>query len=698
MLTAGNFIFAEDGYRLWLKYDLISNARLLKEYENLIHASMVKGESATIQAARHELQTGLNGLLGSTIPQVDNVKENGTVIAGAFQNLSLHQDADLKSKLAKVGDEGFVISNAKVNEKKVIVITANQDIGVLYGVFHFLKLLQSRDDISSLDIISSPKMKLRMLNHWDMLNGTHEYRGLLSIWDWNTLPIYIRQRYINYARANASIGINATSLNCVDADPLFLTQEVLIKYAALADLFRPYGIKVFMSPNFNAPVILGGMKIADPDVPEVKEWWRNKVNEIYELIPNFGGFLVKANSEDEAGPGDFGKSQAAGANMFAEVLKPHNGIVIWRTFVYEYNPKDRAREAYDIFKPLDEIFADNVVLQVKNGPLDFSPREPFTPLFGAMPHTPLIMEIDISMGGLGKSVNVGYMAPMWREVLMADTYVKGEGSTVAKVIDGSLHNYKMSGMVGVANIYLDENWTGNIFGQANWYTLSRLAWDYNITSEQIADEWIRMTFSNDDKIIEPIKKIMMDSREHIVNYMDPLGLNMLMGWGGYRGPWVNNSEHATWNSPYYHRADSIGIGFNRTKTGSDAVSQYFPPITETFGLLEKCPEKYLLWFHHVPWTFRLKSGKTLWDELCYHYYAGVEGVREMQRIWNSLEGKIDQEQFESVHMFLQIQQEDAVTWRDGCVLYFQTFSHIPIPEGLEKPEYDLEYYKIHDPR
>jgi alpha-glucuronidase len=692
MLAAVNFANAEDGYRLWLKYDLISDIDLLKEYKEIIHAIMIKGESATIQVTKEELKNGLTGLLGITIPQVSDVNEDGIIVAGAFNNFPLLQNVDLKSKLMKVGDEGFVISSRRVNGKKVIVITANKDIGVLYGVFNFLKLLQTNQDISTLDIVSYPKTKLRMLNHWDMLNNTHEYRGLLSIWYWNTLPTYIRPHYIDYARANASIGINATSLNCVDADPRFLLKKNLIKIKALADLFRPYGIKMFMSPNFNAPMILGGLETADPDVDEVKKWWQKKVKEVYELIPDFGGFLVKANSEDEPGPGDFNKSQADGANMFAEVLKPYNGIVIWRTFVYEYNPSDRAREAYDIFKPLDGKFADNVLLQVKNGPLDFQPREPFTPLFGTMPNTPLMMEVDITMGPLGANVSLGYMAPMWREALMVDTYAKGEGSTVAKVIDGSLHGYEISGMAGVANVYLERNWTCNLFGQSNWYTFGRLSWNYNISSEQIADEWIRMTFPNNDAIIKPIKKIMMDSREHIVNYMMPLGLHMLGGWGGYWGPWVNNSEHATWNSPYYHRADSLGIGFDRTKTGSNAVEQYFPPAEKKFASIETCPEEYLLWFHHVPWTYKMKSGKTLWDELCYHYYHGVEGVREMLKIWNSLEGKIDQERLESVSMLLQMQEDIAVKWRDGCVLYFQSFSKLPIPEGLEKPEHDLEYF------
>jgi alpha-glucuronidase len=693
-LIAFKDVNACDGYKLWLRYKKVSNEQLLEKYRLSIKAVMIKGESETIQIAQNELKNGLNGLLESTIPQANDVSEDGILIAGAFKNLSFLQDANLKNRLLKVGNEGFVIVNKIVDGKKAIVITANTDTGVLYGVFNFLKLLQTHQDISSLDTVSFPKMKLRMLNHWDMLNSTHEYGGHLSIWDWYTLPENIKPVYIDYARANASIGINATSLNCVDADPRFLMEENLVKIKALANLFRPYGIRMFMSPNFNAPIILGGLETADPNDPQVNEWWQKKVKVIYELIPDFGGFLVKANSEDEPGPGDFGKSQADGANMFAEALKPYNGIVIWRAFVYAYNPEDRAREAYDIFKPLDGKFADNVLLQVKNGPLDFSPREPFSPLFGAMLHTPLMMEVDIGKGPCGADATVGFMAPMWREALMADTYSKGEGSIVAKIIDGSIDNYKISGMAGVANVYRQRNWTANFLDQANWYSFGRLAWDYNITSEQIAEEWIRRTISNDAAVINPIKKIMMGSRETIVNYQDPLGLNMLTGWGGFRGPWTNNSEHANWNSPYYHRADSIGIGFDRTKTGSNAVAQYFPPVEEKFSSLQTCPEEFLLWFHHVPWTYRMKSGKILWDELCYHYYKGVEGVKEMQDIWDSLEGEIDQINFESVKAYLKMQYNTAVKWRDGSVLYFQTFSHLQIPEGLEKPEHDLEYYII----
>ena len=697
-VTSANTLRADDGYKLWLKYNLVSDTSLLNVYKTAIHACLIKGESATVLAAKEELQNGLGGLLGLTVPQVNDVNEDGIIIVGTIQHFPFLNGTSVKDNVLKIGDEGFVISNINVSGRKTIVITANKDIGVLYGVFHFLRLLQTHQSITNLAILSSPKTKLRMLDHWDNLNGLHEYPGLHSIFDWQKLPEYIRPRYRDYARANASIGINATAVNCVNADPRFLTHDILVKVAALADVFRPYGIRVFLCPNFNSPAKLGDLKTGDPMNPEVKQWWRTKVKEIYSLIPDFGGFLVKANSEGEPGPQDFGRTQAEGCNLLAEAIKPYNGIVIWRTFVYDYNPKDRAREAYDIFKPLDGKFAENAMVQVKNGPLDFQPREPFSPLFGSMPNTPIILEVDIGMGALGQDVNLVFQAPMWREALMADTYAKGKGSTVAKIIDGSLENYKLSGMAGVANTYLENNWTGNLFGQSNWYSFGRLAWDYDITSEQIADEWIKMTFSNNPSIVDPIKKIMMSSRENVVNYMDPLGLNMLTGWGGFRGPWVNNSVHANWNSPYYHHADSIGLGFDRTKTGSNAINQYAPQVAEVFGSLEKCPEEYLLWFHHVPWKYRLKSGKTMWAELCLHYYDGVEGVKQTQSIWDSLEGRIDNEQFRSVQVLLKIQYNDAVKWRDGCVLYFQTFSRMPLPSGLKEPEHDLQYYMAHGPR
>ncbi len=687
---------ADDGYRLWLKYNLISNPQLLREYRESIKAWVVEGESPTMHAVRRELRMGLDGLLGARIPEVEKPDESGLLVAGTYSNTPMLAGIDLREQLKKAGSEGFVILTKKVKGKQVIFITGNKDIGVLYGMFRFLRVLQTHQEISNLDIVSFPRIKLRMLDHWDNLNGTIErgYAGF-SIWNWHTLPIYIKPRYIDYARANASIGINGAVLNNVNADPRIFTHRYLVKVAALADVFRPYGIKVYLCANFDAPILLGKLKTANPLDTAVQNWWDNKAKEIYSLIPDFGGFLVKANSEGQPGPSDYGLTQADGANLLARAVKPYGGVVMWRAFVYTYNAKDRAKQAYKIFKPLDGKFDSNVLLQIKNGPLDFQPREPFSPLFGAMPHTNLMMEFQITMEYLGQGTSTVFLAPLFKETLDSDTYEKGKGSTVAKVIDGSLEGHTLTGMAGVSNIGADRDWTGNEFGQSSWYAFGRLAWNPNLTSKEIADEWIRMTFSNNEDVIKPVERIMLQSREDVVNYMDPLGLNMIFGYNNHYGPgpWVDWSPHPDWNSTYYHRADSEGIGFNRTKSGSNAVGQYNPPLDEEFGSLKTCPNKFLLWFHHVSWKHKMKNGETLWDDICYHYYAGVDSVREMQKIWNSLKGKIDYAEWNSERMYLEIQEHEAVWWRNACVLYFQTFSHMPIPAGLEKPDKTLKYYE-----
>ena len=690
------FTYADDGYRLWLKYDLVSNQQKLKEYREFLKEQIIKGNSATIKAVEHELRIGLDGLLGTEVPEAEAVKENGTLIVGNYKNLSLPVKIDLTKQLKQIGNEGYIIFSSEINNKKVTIITANNDIGVLYGVFGLLRLLQTNREITNLNVISFPKIKYRILDHWDNLNGTIErgYAGF-SIWNWHTLPTYIKPRYRDYARAEASIGINGAVMNNVNADPLILTHRYLVKAAALADVFRPYGIHLYLCANFDAPIKIGGLKTADPFNPKVKEWWKEKVKEIYSLIPDFGGFLVKANSEGLPGPSDYSRTQADGANVLAAALKPYHGIVMWRAFVYTYNAKDRAKQAYKIFKPLDGKFDSNVLLQIKNGPLDFQPREPFSPLFGAMPKTPLMPEFQITMEYLGQGTSLVYLGTLFKEFLNSDTYAKGKGSTIAKIVDGSLDHHSISGIAGVSNIGADRDWTANMFGQSSWYAFGRLAWNPFLTAKQIAGEWIRMAFSNNVNVIKPIEKIMLASRENVVNYMDPLGLNMIFGYDNHYGPgpWIDYSPHADWNSTYYHRADSIGIGFDRTKSGSNAVAQYFPPVAEKFSSLKNCPQKFLLWFHHIKWDYKMPSGNSLWDEICYHYYKGVDGVREMQKIWNSLKGKIDRQEWRSEQMYLKIEEKEAVWWRDACVLYFQTFSKMPIPAGLEKPDKSLKYYE-----
>lgn len=696
LISFHKFAIAEDGYRLWLRYDNIADEQKLNSFKQIIKGWIVEGISPTAIAAKNELQLGLNGLIGTNIPQLNSVDQRGVVYVSTYKNNSLLSYLKLDEQLSRLGNEGYLILSTKLKDKNSIVITANSDAGVLYGVFHFLRLLQTNKDISGLNIASSPKINIRLLNHWDNLNRTVErgYAGF-SIWDWHKLPDYIYPQYKDYARACASIGINGSVITNVNANAHILTNDYLLKVAALANVFRPYGIKIYLTARFSAPIEIGGLKTADPLNDEVKLWWNKKAEEIYKLIPDFGGFLVKANSEGQPGPQNYGRNHAEGANMLADAVKPFGGIVMWRAFVYDNNvPDDRHKQAYNEFKPLDGKFRDNVLIQVKNGAIDFQPREPFHPLFGAMPQTPLMMEFQITQEYLGQATNLVYLAPLFKECLDEDTYSKGSGSSVAKVIDGSLENHSLTGIAGVANTGTDRNWTGHLFGQANWYSFGRLAWDYNLSPEEISDEWIRMTFSNDEKIIQTIKNIMLPSREHCVNYMTPLGLHHIMGWHHHYGPapWIKDKHRADWTSVYYHRADENGIGFDRTASGSNATAQYFPEVNKYFSSLETCPEKYLLWFHHLPWDYKMKSGNTLWNEIVNHYYSGVEGVRKMRKDWNSLENKIDEQRFNHVKMLLNIHEKEAIWWRNACVQYFQTFSKLPIPDNFEKPDKTLEYY------
>ncbi len=549
----------------------------------------------------------------------------------------------------------------------------------------------------------APRIRHRVLDHWDNLDRTVErgYAGF-SLWDWHKLPDYRDPRYTDYARANASIGINGTVLTNVNADATSLTPPYLAKAAALADVFRPYGIRVYLSARFSAPIEIGGLKTADPLDPEVAAWWKRKADEIYGVIPDFGGFLVKANSEGQPGPQDYGRTHADGANMLADALSPHGGIVMWRAFVYSHEvPEDRAKQAYDEFHPLDGAFRPNVLVQVKNGPIDFQPREPFHPLFGAMPKTPLMLELQITQEYLGFATHLVFLGPLFEEVLQADTYAKGQGSTVARVVDGTLDGHELTGIAGVANTGTDRNWCGSVFACANWYAFGRLAWDHATSSERIADEWAADDVHERSRVPgAPSREMMLASREAAVDYMTPLGLVHLMARNHHHGPgpWVSGGPRPDWTSVYYHRADANGIGFDRTATGSNAVGQYAPPVRDEFASLERVPEEYLLFFHHVPWDHRMRSGDTLWEELVDRYYGGVQQVRWMQERWDSVAKEIDPERYEQVRVFLEIQEREARWWRDACVLYFQTFSKREIPRGYEPPAHTLEHYMAIDER
>jgi alpha-glucuronidase len=683
---------SEDGYDLWLRY---------RPQASIPVRELVSGAaSPTLEAAHRELVRGLGGLGGAPIPVVREPGQSGALLYGTPH--SSRAVAGLSLGLERAGAEGYVIRSATLGGHAVTVIAANSDVGVLHGTFHFLRLLQTGQDVKSLDLVSQPRTRIRVLDHWDNLDR-HVERGYAgeSIWDWHKLPGWLDPRYTDYARACASVGINGSVLTNVNANATSLTPAYLEKAAALAGVFRPYGVRVYLTARFSAPIELGGLKTAAPLDPAVRAWWKAKIDEIYRYIPDFGGFLVKANSEGQPGPQDYHRTHADGANMLAEPLAAHGGIVMWRAFVYSSeNTEDRARQAYSEFVPLDGKFADNVLVQVKNGPIDFQPREPFSPLFGAMPKTPLMMEFQITKEYLGFATHLVYLGTMWEEALDADTLVKGKGSSVASVVDGELHGYQLTGMAGVANIGSDRNWSGSHFDQANWYAFGRLAWDPQLSARSIAGEWVRMTFSNDPALVEPVVTMMMGSREAAVNYMTPLGLAHLMGTGHHYGPapWVDDLKRPEWNPAYYHRADANGIGFERGPPvhgngGSNAIAQYSPRVAAVFADPEKVPENLLLWFHHVPWDRRMSSGRILWDELVHRYDQGVEAVKQMRRTWDAQRERVDAARFAQVAAFLAIQEQEAQWWRDACVAYFQSISRRPLPAGSAPPGHPLEYYQ-----
>ncbi len=640
----------EDGSRLWLRFDTAKTT------------------------------STITGVKGTAMTELQAYWQGGPVILKRQKGLP---------------KDGYTI---KSQGGKTVISAAN-DAGLLYGAYHLLRLQQISENgvyfdqsMDHLDITEKPFYDLRILNHWDNPNGTVE-RGFAgkSIF-LNPTP----ERMKMYARANASVGINGTVLNNVNAKPEALSTESLQKAKSIADQLRPYGIRVYLSINFASPIKVGGLETADPLDANVIKWWKNKVNEIYKLIPDFGGFLVKANSEGEPGPQDFGRTHADGANMLAAALKPHKGIVMWRAFVYNPQSSDRANQAYEEFMPFDGQFADNVIIQIKNGPVDFQPREPYSPLFTAMKKTQMMVEFQITQEYLGAANHLVYLAPMWQEFF---SFVK----------PGSL-----KAMAGVANIGDDVNWCGHHFAQANWYAFGRLAWNPNLRSADIAYEWLRQTWnlisdykhpatrSNLCSALYPARygepwgtlvDLMMSSREACVNYMMPLGIHHIFAGGHHYGPepwYAPRGLRADWTPPYYHKADSIGMGFDRTTKGSGNVKQYPDELCKLYNDINTCPEEVLVWFHHVPWDFKMKSGRTFWDELCHKYDDGVQEARRFLKIWDVMAPYIDTQRFDDVQRKLRIQVRDAEWWRDACLLYFQTFSHRPIPSDMEHPVHNLD--------
>lgn len=594
----------------------------------------------------------------------------------------------------EIHDEGFIIRDIPDGKR---VIMARTDIGALYGRYALERMERTGKAKGHLNIKEEPSYDRRILNHWDNLDNSVErgYAGK-SIWHWGEpVPTDLIRKY---AQLNASVGINGSVLNNVNAAPEILCKDTLQRVAEIADVMRPYGIRVYLSVNFSSPAALGDLQTSDPLDPDVRKWWSDKVAEIYALIPDFGGFLVKANSEGLPGPQDFGRTHADGANMLADALKPYEGIVMWRAFVYSPTSPDRANQACEEFMPLDGQFRDNVLIQIKNGPVDFQPREPFSPLFGRMSQTAMMAEMQITQEYFGWSNHLVYLVPVFKECLDSDTYCKGEGSTVEAITTGEIFPevYKTTAIAGVANIGRSSNWCGHDFASSSWYGFGRMAWDTSLSAKDIAEEWLQQTFTTDKAFINPVLDMMMSSRQAAVDYMMPLGFHHLFAWEHHYGPqpWCDiEGARADWMPKYYHKADSLGVGFDRTRNGSGNVDQYHEPLASLYNDLDTCPEDLILWFHHVPWTHSMSSGRTLWDEICHRYDRGIKKVREYQALWADMKPFVNDFRWEAVNAKLQIQESDARWWRDACVQYFGEFSGMPVPADVGQPERSLEELK-----
>lgn len=658
VLTSLHVSAQSDGSQLWLG----------KQYANSCQVISQLPDDATAKIAKQELENNWRG---------KNVELK------IDKSLNLGEGYNIYARPAQQGD----------NIQYEATITASNPIGLLYGAYELIRQ-QNTDAYNTgsgnqqnfskaIDETGKPKMGLRILNHWDNLDGSIErgYAGK-SIFKWEEIKLgkngkggsiskSLHDRLITYARANASLGINGSVLNNVNASPKMMTAEYINKVKVIANILRPYGIRVYLSINFASPMALGYTKTADPLDKKVQQWWKKKAKEIYATIPDFGGFLVKANSEGQPGPGDYHRTHADGANMLADAVKPYGGIIMWRSFVYGANHKgeDRVKQAVSEFKGMDGKFRDNVILQSKNGPLDFQPREPYAPIFDNIKQTPQIAELQITQEYLGQSKHLTYLAPMWKEFF------------------GFVNPDRLVGISGVANIGDDANWCGHPFSQANWYAFGRLAWNPSLTAEEIAHEWLVQTYENqDEKFTKPVEMMMMTSREACVNYMMPLGLHHIFKFDHHYGPEPDGfiaSYPLEWCPVYYHKADAQGVGFDRSSKGTDAVGQYPEPYRSLYDNIETCPEEYLLWFHHVPWTYKMKSGSTLWQELCMKYNMGVAMVEVYRDFWHTSAKqymKGHEQEWQHTDSLLNVQLENAKEWRNTCLKYFQTFSKMKIYE------------------
>jgi alpha-glucuronidase len=654
----------EDGYDMWLRYRQVTDRRLLESYRRAFTHVVAVGQGPVVASAAAELVRGLSGLLGRPVEQEPAPRGDGAVIVGTPESAEEIAQSIAQSDLADVGPEGYLIRRIRWHGRDMVVVASPGERGALYGAFALLRHLQTYRAVDVLEATERPMLGLRLVNHWDNMDRTVErgYAGL-SVFHWDELP-EVLPHYADYARTLASVGVNGTVINNVNANVEFLSDEFVATLPGLAEVFRAWGITLYLSANFASPMILDGLPTADPFDAGVKTWWQNKATTIYDTIPDFGGFLVKANSEGQPGPGDYGRTHADGANMLAEAVGPHGGIIMWRAFIHDFIASTWASKSYKTFQPLDGQFADNVVLQIKNGPIDFQVREPVHPLFGALPNTNSMMELQITQEYTGQTTHVCYVVPEWKQVYAHDTHAAGTGPTVAEVVNGTAFGYSRSGTAGVMNFGDDRDWTRHQLAAANTHGYARLAWNPDLPAEEVADEWVRMTYGNDPDVVATVTGLLLGSWETYEAYSSPLGCGF-MTWGG------DHFDPLPVLARQFHGANETGVGLDRTMaTGLGDTGLYFPPLRDAYESLDQCPEELLLFFHHVPYTHRLRSGSTVVQHIYDTHFDGRDAVLAMRKQWAALTGKVDAERHADTSERFDRHVEHATVWRDTLAAYF----------------------------
>jgi alpha-glucuronidase len=683
-------MYNQPGYNCWLGYHLIENTELRNDYAVWASNIVVSLSSDEFKNAAYELKYGIKGILGVDAAETEKPVNSSFVLLGVLGESQETDSYIEQEEAAQIGCEGFIIKSVKKNDGHIVLVAGATHKGLLYGVFSLLRCMQTESLNAGMLKIENPSNELRLLNHWDNIDGSVErgYAGKSIFFSQNEIVKEL-DRIRDYARLICSVGINGVVINNVNVhkfETMLITDKYLADVVKLADIFRSYGIKLYLSVNFASPMEIGGLDTADPLDLKVLEWWKGKTREIYSLIPDFGGYLVKADSEFRPGPFTYGRNHADGANMLAEALGPYGGLVIWRCFVYNCQQDwrdrsvDRARAAYDNFMPLDGLFKENVLLQIKNGPMDFQVREPVSPLFGGLNKTNQILEVQVTQEYTGQQKHLCYLVPMWKEILDFDTQAKGNNTAVKNIVNRSVFQNRHGGIAGVVNVGNDINWTGFQMAQSNLYGFARLSWNPDLSTEQITDEWVRLTYSNDEQVVETIAKILLGSWRTYENYTSPLGIGWMVNPNHHYGPNVDGYEYDKWGT--YHRADNKGMGVDRTvKNGTGYTGQYHKAVAEIYEDMERCPQELLLFFHYVPYNYKLKSGETLIQYIYNTHFEGVEQVSETIREWLGLEGKVEQEVFVHVQKRLEGQLEHAKEWRDVINTYFYRKTGIEDEKG-----------------